>query len=166
MTMPERLRRLGRNMTAAVRIGVRDPRSLLLSARMSVWIVFISIVARLVPLPTMFRLAETRRRWPPAAILPAEEIARRIDRLFHAGLVKDGSCWKRAAVLRRYLQLNGVDTEVVFGVRRQAGGVLAGHAWLEREGVPFLESEQPQYTVTFRYPQPAQGSDLGPSKGS
>ena len=152
MTMAERLRRLGRSIAAAVRLGLRDPRSLLLSARMSAWIVLISVVAPLVPLSTMFRLAETRRRWAPAALLPAEEIARRIDRVFHAGLVTDGSCWKRAAVLRRYLQLNGIDTEVVFGVRRQNGGPLAGHAWLEREGVPFLESEPPQYTVTFRHP--------------
>lgn len=139
-------------IAVALRLGVQNPRSLLLSARMSAWIVLISIVARLVPLPTIFRLAETRRRWTPDALLPAEEIARRIDRVFHAGLVTDGSCWKRAVVLRRYLQLNGIDTDVVFGVRRQNGGQLAGHAWLEREGVPFLESEPPQYTVTFRYP--------------
>lgn len=152
MNARERLRRMCRSIAAAVRLGVHDPRSLLLSARMSAWIVLISVVARLVPLSTMFRLAETRRRWPPSALLPAEEIARRIDRVFHAGLVTDGSCWKRAAVLRRYLQLNGIDTDVVFGVRRQNGGQLAGHAWLEREGVPFLEREPPQYTVTFRHP--------------
>ena len=77
-------------------------------------------------LSTMFRLAETRRRWAPSALLPAEEIARRIDRVFHAGLVTDGSCWKRAAVLRRYLMLNGIETEVVFGVRRENGGATGG----------------------------------------
>jgi hypothetical protein len=152
MTAPERLRRLGRNIAAAVRLAAHDPRSLLLSARMTAWIILISMVARLVPLPTMFRLAETRRRWAPSAVLPAAEIARRIDRVLHAGLVKDGSCWKRAAILRRYLLLNGIETEVVFGVRRQNGGELAGHAWLEREGVPFLEREPPQYVVTFRHP--------------
>lgn len=144
-------RELGRNIIAAARLSVRDPRSLLLTARMSAWIVLISIVARLVPLSTMFRIAETRRRWAPSAILPAEEIGRRIDRVFHAGLVKDGSCWKRSAVLRRYLQLNGIETEVVFGVRRQ-DETLAGHAWLERDGAPFLEREPPHYTVTYRYP--------------
>lgn len=72
--------------------------------------------------------------------------------MFHAGLFTDGSCWKRAAVLRRYLLLNGIETEVVFGVRKENGGQLAGHAWLERDGAPFLEREQPAYTVTFRYP--------------
>ena len=56
-------------------------------------------------------------------------------------------------MLRRYLLLNGIETEVVFGVRRREGEALAGHAWLERAGVPFLERELPlQYTVTFRYP--------------
>ncbi|HEV7767703.1 MAG TPA: lasso peptide biosynthesis B2 protein [Thermoanaerobaculia bacterium] len=139
-------------IAAAVRLGVRDPRSLLLSVRMIAWIVLISLVSRLVSITTMFRLAETRRRWAPAARLPAEEIARRIDRVFHAGLVKDGSCWKRSAVLHRYLQLNGIETEVVFGVRKKDDGELAGHAWLERDGAPFLEREPPQYTVTFRHP--------------
>ena len=153
--------RLGRSVAAAFHLGLRDPRSLLLSARMGAWVVLISIVARLVPLPTMFRLAETRRRWPSSALLPAEEIGRRIDRVFHAGLVTDGSCWKRAAVLRRYLQLDGIETDVVFGVRREDGGRLAGHAWLERDGEPFLEREWPQYTVTFRHPSPAR--PVGPA---
>lgn len=152
MTAGEGLRRMVRSIAAAVGLGLRDPRSLLLTVRMSAWIVLISIVARLVPLSTMFRLTETRRRWAPSALLPAEEIARRIDRVFRAGFVTDGSCWKRAAVLRRYLLLNGIETDVVFGVRRQ-DGELAGHAWLEHEGVPFLERDQPQqYTVTFRHP--------------
>ena len=139
-------------MAAAARLGLRNPRSLLLSARMSAWVVVISIASRLVSVSMMFRLAETRRRWAPEAILPADEIARRIDRLFHSGPVRDGSCWKRAAVLRRYLLLNGIETDVVFGVRRQSGGELAGHAWLEHEGTPFLEREDPQYVVTFRHP--------------
>jgi transglutaminase superfamily protein len=153
MTARERLRRLGRSVAAAVRLSIRDPRSLFLSVRMIAWILLISVVAPLVSLPTMLRLAETRRRWAPWALLPAEEIARRIDRAFHAALVKDGFCWKRAAVLRRYLLLNGIETDVVFGVRRQSGDRLDGHAWLERDGLPFLEREAPrQYVVTFRHP--------------
>jgi hypothetical protein len=148
----ERLRRLARSIAAALRLGMRDPSSLLLSARMTAWIVLISIVARLVSLPAMLRLAETRRRWAPSALLAPEEIAERIDRVFRAGVVTDGACWKRSAVLRRYLLLNGIETEVVFGVRKESGGELAGHAWLERGGVPFLERELPQYVVTFRYP--------------
>lgn len=147
-----RLRRLASSVVAAARLGLRDPRSLLLSTRMSAWVVLISAVGPLVSLSTMFRLAETRRRWPPSALIPEEEIARRIDRVFHSGLVTDGTCWKRATVLRRYLLLNGIETDVVFGVRKESAGSLAGHAWLERGGLPFLEREEPRYTVTFRYP--------------
>ena len=41
--------------------------------------------------------------------------------------------------------------EVVFGVRKGEEN-LAGHAWLERDGRPFLEEREPDYVVTFRYP--------------
>ena len=144
------LRRLSLNLAAALRLAVRDPRSAFLSARMAAWLLLVSLVARLASMPAMFRVAETRRRW--AAPLSAEEIARHLDRVLRAGLVSDGSCWKRAAVLRRYLWMNGIETDVVFGVRRPGGGDLAGHAWLERDGAPFLEGEPPEYVVTFRYP--------------
>ena len=152
MSARARLRRFRRILAAVSGLGARDPRSLLFSARAGVWIAVITVAARLVSLRTMLRLAETRRRWAPGAVLPAEEVARRIDRVFHTGLVKDGSCWKRAAVLRRYLLLNGIETDVVFGVRERNGGELAGHAWLERNGAPFLEREVPEYVVTFRHP--------------
>jgi hypothetical protein len=152
MTALERLRLVARSGAAAVRLGVRDPRSLFLSVRMSAWIILISVIAPLVPLSTIFRVTETRRRWNASALLPAEELARYVERVFHSGLAKDGTCWKRAAVLRRYLLLDGIETAVVFGVRREDDGKLAGHAWLEREGAPFLERDEPRYTVTFRYP--------------
>lgn len=140
------------NIAAALRLGAKDPRSLLLTVRMTAWIVIVTIVARLFRLQTIYRLTETRRRWNASAIVPPEELARRIDRVFRAGILTDGTCWKRAAVLRRYLLLSGIETDVLFGVRKQNDGALAGHAWLERDGVPFLEREEPQYTVTFRYP--------------
>ena len=153
MTARDRLHRLVRSVRAALRLGVHDPLSLLLVARMSAWIVFVSVVAPLVPLSTTFRLTEPRRRRSRSATIPAEELALRLDQVLRAGLVTDGSCWKRAAVLRRYLLLAGIETDVVFGVHRQDGGELAGHAWLERERVPFLERESPRpYTVTFRHP--------------
>ena len=125
---------------------------MLMSVRVAAWMLVISMVARLVPLPTLFRLAETKHRWPSSRRLPPEEVARRVDRVLRVGIVKDGSCWKRAAVLRRYLLLDGIDTAVVFGVRREGQETLNGHAWLERDGSPFLEPETPEYVVTFRYP--------------
>ncbi|HET7288167.1 MAG TPA: lasso peptide biosynthesis B2 protein, partial [Pyrinomonadaceae bacterium] len=61
-------------------------------------------------------------------------------------------CWKRAAVLHRYLSRSGIPTRIIFGVRNESGGKVAGHAWLEREGHPILESTPPEYVVTYSFP--------------
>jgi hypothetical protein len=62
------------------------------------------------------------------------------------------SCWKRAAVLHRYLLRNGINTRIVFGVRNENGGKMAGHAWLETDGNPILENSPPEYVVTYSFP--------------
>jgi len=124
------------------------PRKVILAARMAGWIVFLSLFGRLLRLPTMLRLTSTRLR--PRGSMTPEQIASVIDRVFRTDLLHR-SCWKRAAVLRRYLLLNGVETAVVFGVRK-GEETLAGHAWLERDGQPFLEQKEIDYVVTFRYP--------------
>jgi hypothetical protein len=123
-------------------------RRLPLALRMTAWIVFLTIFGRFLSLRTMFRLLDTRRR--DAARMPPERIAALVDRVLRADILHR-SCWKRAAVLRRYLLLNGVETTVVFGVRK-GQETLAGHAWLERDGKPFLEEKETDYVVTFRYP--------------
>ena len=123
-------------------------RRLGLALRMTGWIVFLTLFGRFLPLRTTLRLLDTRRRG--AARVPPERLGALVDRIFRTDIVHR-SCWKRAAVLRRYLLLNGVETEVVFGVRK-GEQQLAGHAWLERNGEPFLEPTPPDYVVTFRYP--------------
>jgi len=123
-------------------------RKLILAARMASWIVVLSTVGRALSLPAILRLTDTRHRG--AARFRAEELASVIDRVFRTDLLHR-SCWKRAAVLRRFLLLEGIETAVVFGVR-QGEETLAGHAWLERDGKPFLEGKEPDYVVTFRYP--------------
>ena len=50
------------------------------------------------------------------------------------------TCWKRAAVLNRFLALQGIEARIVFGVRR------------EEAGQPLLEKSTPDYIVTFSYP--------------
>ncbi|MCA1591845.1 MAG: lasso peptide biosynthesis B2 protein [Acidobacteria bacterium] len=62
------------------------------------------------------------------------------------------TCWKRAPVLYRYLALHGIESRVLFGVRRDGEGLLDGHAWLEAKGRPLLETTAPTYKVTFSYP--------------
>jgi hypothetical protein len=118
------------------------------AVRMTAWIAFLTLFGRLLPLKTTLRLLDTRRRGPKR--VSAERLAALADAIFRADILHR-SCWKRAAVLRRYLLLNGIETQVVFGIRKGAEE-LAGHAWLERDGTPFLEAGEPDYVVTFRYP--------------
>ncbi len=55
-------------------------------------------------------------------------------------------------MLHRYLLRNGIQTRIIFGVRNEADGKVAGHAWLEAEGEPILEKTPPEYVVTYRFP--------------
>ena len=119
------------------------------AVRMSAWIAFLAIFGRMLPLRTSLRLLDTRKRG--AKRVSAERLAAIADRIFRHADKRHRSCWKRAAVLRRYLLLNGIEAAVVFGVRK-GEETLAGHAWLERDGRPFLETTPTDYVVTFRYP--------------
>ena len=119
------------------------------AVRMAAWIAFLTIYGRVLPLRTVLRLLDTKKR--RTRRVSAERLAAIADRIFDRADPRHRSCWKRAAVLRRYLLLNGIETAVVFGVRKGEER-LAGHAWLERDGRPFLEETEPDYVVTFRYP--------------
>lgn len=151
-------RRGGRFARRALGLSLRRPAAALLAARMAFWVVALSLLVRLLPLPRVMRLMTPRRRG--AASADPEEVQARLaatlDMLLRTNLwVFTPTCWKRAPVLYRYLLLGGVETRVVFGMRKEGEGALAGHAWLERGGRPVLENEVPAYAVTFVFPAPA-----------
>ncbi len=82
-----------------------------------------------------------------------QRLARLMDQLFSIDIfLFRPVCWKRAAVLRRYLSRHGIRTRIIFGVRNDADGKVAGHAWLETDGEPILETTPPDYVVTYRFP--------------
>jgi hypothetical protein len=64
-------------------------------------------------------------------------------------------CWKRAALLHRFLAQRGVSTTISFGVRKGANKDIDGHAWLESAGRPIFEKEPPNYRVTYVFPSNA-----------
>lgn len=120
--------------------------------RMAWWVAVLSVTARCYSLPralqivagTAGRSRETRSQ---------EDLARVIDLLLSADfLIFKPICWKRAAVLHRYLARNGTPTRIIFGVRNETGGKVDGHAWLEANGHPILESTPPDYVVTYSFP--------------
>ena len=76
------------------------------------------------------------------------------------------SCWKRAIVLHRFLALNGIESRINFGVRKESNGTLNGHAWLEHGGRPILEHDAGAYVVAFSLPvnvRPAAAGILPPA---
>ena len=138
-----------------VRKVIVKPRESILSARMAVWVVLISALARLMSLPRVQQIASFRvrsRGVEDRAETPAQ-LATAIDGLLNLDLfVFRRSCWKRAMVLHRFLALNGIESRINFGVRKAINGSLNGHAWLEHGGGPILEHDADAYVVTFSLP--------------
>ena len=136
----------------ALQLTTRDPARAFLLARMAGWVVVLSALARLLPLSRALQIVSTEVRQKSTNVDPVQ-FSSAIDALLEANVfVFKPSCWKRATVLHRYLALAGVPTTIRFGVRKDADRELKGHAWLELNGKPILESSPPTYTVTYSFP--------------
>lgn len=130
-----------------------SPREAWLLMRMAWWVAVLSVVARFYSLPRALQIVAGNKKQPANTNTNANDLARAIDRLLAINfLIFTPVCWKRAAVLHRYLSRSGMPTRIIFGVRNEGGGKVAGHAWLEREGQPILESTPPEYVVTYSFP--------------
>lgn len=142
--------------TRAARLILREPGSALLAARMGAWVVALSLLIKVLPLPRAIAFVaprRVRRSVAPDAAHVQARLARLLDTVLAADFwVFTPTCWKRAPVLHRYLALKGIDTRVLFGVRREGANTLNGHAWLEADGEPILEKTPPDYIVTFSFP--------------
>ena len=136
---------VARGVGRAARLMLRAPGDATLGARMALWVVLVSCLARLMPLPRAHRFVSTRVRAAPAAGA--------VDRVLRLDVFMfKRSCWRRALVLHRFLALHGIESRINFGLKR-TGGELQGHAWLERDGRPFLEHDAGAYLVTFSLPR-------------
>ena len=116
---------------------------------------FSSASARWLSLPRALEWVsggESRQPTTDDTELP-KRLARSIDSVLSANvLFFRPICWKRAAVLRRYLSQNGIATRILFGVKSESKDTITGHAWLEANGQPILESTPPEYVVTYTLP--------------
>lgn len=134
-----------------------NPTEAFLQFRMALWVGVLSIVTRLYPLPQALRMVAADNANPPPANdsdIP-QSLARAIDQLLSIDLlIFKPICWKRAVILHRYLSLNGITSRIVFGVRTDEGKV-SGHAWLETDAGPILETDPPNYVVTYSFPSDA-----------
>ena len=67
------------------------------------------------------------------------------------------TCLKRAAILYALLRSTDKKVELHIGVKREADKSFAAHAWLVREGLPYLEpptSSVATFQVITRFPEP------------
>lgn len=134
---------------------VSSPGEAFLLCRMAWWVGVLSATAKWGPLPKALKLVSGGDTQSPG--VTDDEIANRlagsIDLLLSTDfLFLKPICWKRVAVLRRYLSKQGFATRIIFGVRNDADGKVIGHAWLEANGKPFLEKSPPDYVVTYSFP--------------
>lgn len=150
----------GRTAYLLTRAGwkfLSKPAEAVLLCRMAWWVSVLSITARLCPLPTALQIVSAGE--PQISAAPDTNIqirlARAIDLLLSANvLIFKPICWKRAAILHRYLSLNGIRTRIIFGIRNDKTGKVSGHAWVEFAGEPILEATPPDYVVTYTFPSP------------
>jgi hypothetical protein len=140
-----------RLLSRATRKVVTRPNEAWLSLRMAWWVLILSATARCYSLPRALKIVAGNQKRSNEAV-NRDDLARAIDQLLSADfLMFKPVCWKRAAVLHRYLSRNGIHTRIIFGVRNESGKV-DGHAWLEADGKPILETTPPDYVVTYSFP--------------
>jgi len=131
------------------------PGEAFLLLRMAAWVALLSILIKFLPLPRVLSLIASPARGvkPKNFVLTQQRLAQLVDALLGMNfLCFTPTCWKRAPVLYRYLALYGIETRIVFGVRKGQDTLLAGHAWLEADGRPLLETSPPKYTTTYSFP--------------
>ena len=146
-----------RTIFRALRLIVTRPGRAILVLRMAFWVTILSLAVRWYSLPRALGIVAPTPSGQLSADEDAdEELASAIDALLGLRVLYfKPVCWKRAAILHRYLTLRGRVTTISFGVRRGTTGTLDGHAWLESDGRPIFESEFPNYTVTYVFPSNA-----------
>jgi len=147
------MRKFARAFWGMGRKVISKPGEAWLLLRMAWWVAVLSVTARCYSLPRALQIVAGNQNKILQNGKSQDELARAIDLLLSADvLMFKPICWKRAAVLHRYLSRNGIPTRIIFGVRNDAGGVFDGHAWLEANGQPILEKTRPEYVVTYSFP--------------
>ncbi len=98
------------------------------------------------------RLARVRPRGGDTT--PPEHLAGAVDHVLgRLPWIWRRTCLRRATVLAALLRREGLDAEVVIGVRRSPAGALEAHAWVSCDGVePFLEAEPDRAFSVLRPP--------------
>jgi hypothetical protein len=159
MSLLQAANKTSRLISRGTRKVISHPSEAFLMIRMAWWVGVLSVAVKLRPLPRALRIVAGADPGPGDAKFDAtigNQLARAIDQVLAIDLfVFKPICWKRATVLRRYLSSEGITSRILFGVRSNGSGGVAGHAWLESGGMPILESQPLDYVVTYTFPSNA-----------
>jgi len=123
-------------------------------SRMAVAYFAVSALARLLSLPRAFAHLSPRLRPQAGDQRRTDAVVNALDTLLTARIpFLHPQCWRRAAVLHRFLRQEGIDTVIVFGVRTEGPRTVEAHAWIEHSGQPFAEAaETAAYQRVFEFP--------------
>ena len=134
-------------------------RLLALRVRFFVWI--LQLLIRRCGVPRLLRVAALGAPRPPADVT---RVVGCVDSVLAHQAASHNACLARSLTLYRFLGGAAADLQFCLGVRyaQPARGSrrIAGHAWLTRYGLPYLEQDHfhvYRFRVIFRYP-PRQGT--------
>src|ERR1700674_25833 len=115
-TITEQVRDLASGLLSIIKFIIRTPREAFLMFRMAGWVILLSGLVRVQPLPRVLNLITPRTPLRSVKEFPSSErLAQLLDMLLGIdAFVFQPICWKRAAVLHRYLALHGIPTRIVF----------------------------------------------------
>ncbi len=126
-------------MGAVARLVRLDPGQRVLLARATVWLVLVRLALATLPFLRVRALCERASRGQPLAGRPASEIRWAV--LAAARRLPATRCLPRALALQALLRQAGIESELRIGVAKDPRGGLVAHAWVDREGQPFLADE-------------------------
>jgi hypothetical protein len=112
-------------------------------------------IDRLAPLiePSPRSRARALPPLPPPAV---DALVRRLQRLLLAGhpVIRSG-CLTRGVTLYYFLRRAGAEVTLRFGMG-EIDGSFSGHCWLEQDGEPLVETQDPRplFVEMFRIPSP------------
>jgi hypothetical protein len=130
-------------------------RELWLLASSAGLLVILPVLQRVLTLPALVHLFGVRTLPPVLPPLEPGRLLYLIRGLLqqHIGAFRP-NCVKHSLVLWHFLRQWGAPVALHFGVAKH-GGTLAGHCWVELDGQPLGEGDDPQrvFTIVYTFPE-------------
>jgi hypothetical protein len=119
--------------------------------------VMVRLLIRMLSLPTMMALLDTKAVAPPRSPVAPGTLVELTQCLLHVGWARRGSdCMTQSLTVFYFLRKWGHPVRIHFGMAKR-DGVLAGHCWLELHDTPLAEPTDPRhvFTTVVAFPQGA-----------